>query len=95
VLTNVLLAMLAGIVYGVSHYAKHQSTEQFEPVKLVATTILGGLIAVGLQISGVPVNNMTVEQRFLVYGGLIPIIENIIKSIIRWYVRRDKHADRW
>ena len=80
---DVLLAVLAGITYGLSHYAKHYSAENFEPAKLIATVIIAIGCAIGLQLSGLPVNEMTIEQRFLVYAGLTPIVENIIKAILR------------
>jgi len=80
---DVLLAVLAGITYGLSHYVKHYGAENFEPAKLIATVVIAIGCAVGLQLSGLPVNEMAIEQRFLVYAGLTPIVENIIKAILR------------
>lgn len=82
-LSELMLAMLAGLIYGLSHYVKHYGAENFEPAKLIATVIIAIGCAIGLQLSGLPVNEMTIEQRFLVYAGLTPIVENIIKAILR------------
>jgi len=82
-LQDVVIAIMAGAAYGLSHYLKRYGTEDFDPAKLLATITIAIACAVGLQLSGLPVNEMTIEQRFLTYAGLVPIVENILKTVLR------------
>jgi len=86
-LQDILLAVLAGIVYGLTHYVKHYPKEQFDPAKLLSTIVVAVGVAVSLALSGVKVDEMTIEQRFVMYAGLVPIVENIIKAILRSFKR--------
>ena len=86
-LQDILLAVLAGIVYGLTHYAKHYPKEQFNPVKLLSTIVVAVGVAVSLALSGIRVDEMAIEQRFIIYAGLVPIVENIIKAILRSFKR--------
>lgn len=84
ILSEILTAVLAGLAYGLSMYAKKvQNGQEFDKVKLMSTLLVSVFVAVSLSLGGVPVNELTWEQRFLAYAGLIPLVENVIKTFIR------------
>lgn len=81
---QILMAALAGLAYGLTHAAKKvQAGQEFDIWKLLATEIVAVVVAVSLVLSGAKVDEMTFEQQFVLYGFLIPIVENTLKAIYR------------
>ena len=88
---QVLVAIMAGLTYGLSHYVKKvQKGEGFDPYKLAATEVVAVFVAVSLALSGVRVDQLTIGQQFVLYAGTIPIVENIIKAVVRAYRRTEE-----
>lgn len=84
VLEQILTAILAGLTYSLTMYFKKlQKGESFDLWKLASTIVIGIFVAVSLVLSGAEINQLTFEQQFLMYAGLIPIVENILKAIYR------------
>lgn len=89
VLGQIFTAMLAGLVYGLTHYIKKaQGGQKFDPWKLAATEVVGVIVAVSVVLSGVQLNQLTWSQQFVMYAGLIPVVENVLKTLIRAAVDR-------
>jgi len=86
-LGSLAIAVLSAVVYSMSMYVKKHlnpdNPQSFDPVKFATTVIWGVLIGVILDMSGVPINEQSVEEQFLIYAGLIALTENIIKVVVR------------
>jgi len=81
---SILIAIVAGIVYSVTMYAKKaQAGQTFDPLKFVSTVLVGILVALSIELSGAPLNELTWQQQFFMYAGLIPIVENLLKTVFR------------
>jgi hypothetical protein len=76
------IALLMAVIYTVLGVAKSVG-EDFQPTKAGATIILGLIIGVFMYASGLPITNASVAEQLAVYGGLLYVIENIIKAIVR------------
>jgi len=95
VLEEILTALLAGFVYGFTHYLKKaQNGEKFDPWKLAATEVVAVAVALALALNGQVVNQLTWEQKFIIYAGAIPIVENILKALWRWLKRSEKEKPK-
>lgn len=83
-MNDILMAVLAGLTYGFSMYVKKGlNGQKFDPWKLAATLVVSVLTALLMRQSGLPLDEMTFEQQFLIYAGAIPLVENLIKVVIR------------
>ena len=89
--SSLIIAIISAVVYSLSMYVKKHlnpdNPQNFDTVKFITTVIWGVLIGGFLAISGLPVTEMSVEEQFLAYAGLIAITENIVKSILRALTR--------
>ncbi|MCD6524931.1 MAG: hypothetical protein J7K48_08085 [Thermococcus sp.] len=84
---NLFAAIMAGFAYGLSMYGKKAlNGQEFNKAKLLATLIVSVLTAIIMETSGMPINEMTFQQQFLVYAGAIPLVENLIKIFVRGMV---------
>jgi|GEM_PF-1221149 len=83
-LIQIVIALLAAIVYAVLGYLKSATEEELDWYKLARTIILGLLIGLGLVIAGIPVTQETVLAEFVALAGLYVLIENALKAIWRW-----------
>jgi len=86
-LGSLAIAVLSAVVYSMSMYVKKHlnpdNPQSFDRVKFATTVIWGVLIGIILDMSGVPINEQSVEEQFLIYAGLIALTENIIKAVVR------------
>jgi len=76
------IALLMSVIYVILGVAKSVG-EEFNPVKAVSTVLLGLLIGVVMYLSGQPVTQAGVAEQLAVYGGLLYVIENLIKAFKR------------
>jgi len=79
---EILTALLMSVIYTIIGYAKSVD-EEFNPTKAVSTIILGLIIGTILTITGSPVTQASVAAQLVTYGGLLYVIENILKAIWR------------
>lgn len=81
------IALLTSVIYVIIGIAKSEKfrtgEEGFSPLKASATIILGLVIGVIMYSSGIPVTEENVATQLLTYGGLLYVIENILKAIYR------------
>ena len=92
---QVLMALLSGLAYGLTQYFKKaQKGEKFDPYKLAATEVIAVFVALSLVASGAPLNQLTLGQQFALYAGLIPLVENIIKTVVRTYQRAERPPEQ-
>ena len=76
------IALLMSVIYTILGVAKSKG-EKFDPTKASATIVLGLIIGVIMYTSGLPVTETGVYEQLAVYGGLLYVIENILKAIKR------------
>jgi len=83
VVMDVLIAMFAGIVYSAFFYAKNQTStgDPFDPTKAISTLIVGAGVGVGVQLSGLPITELSIETQLLAYAGIISLVDAGIKAI--------------
>ncbi len=87
---QILTALLAGLVYGFTHYLKKvQKGQEFDPWKLASTEVIAVVVALTLALNGKAVTQLTWGQQFAVYAGTIPIVENILKAIYRALTKQE------
>jgi len=81
------IAMFSAVVYSLTMFVKKhlnsENPQDFDTAKFITTVIWGAIVGAALQLSGVPINEQSVEEQFVAYAGLIAITENIVKAIIR------------
>ena len=77
-----IMAVAAAAVYGVEAYLKNVG-EDVDYYKLSATIMLGLIVGAGLSIVNMPITRESVAAMFLTYTGLLVLIENGIKAIVR------------
>lgn len=85
---QVIMAVVASVIYAMSVYLKRLPTdkaEAFEPAKLVATMIVG--VLVGFLANGVVPDEATVESQLMLYAGLVMVVQNGITMVYRYIVK--------
>ena len=60
-----------------------KSTENFETPKFVATMAVGAIVGAFMYASGLPVTEAGVLEQLAAYAGIVVIVENILKAILR------------
>ena len=86
---SVFIAILASIAYAMTHYFKKAGKEKFSVTKFLATVIVGAIVGVVMYTQNVPITEESFETQFIAYAGLVALVENVIKIIIKG-VRGDK-----
>ncbi len=84
-ISSIILAAVAGALYGVLFYVKAQqnSGEDFDYWKFGATVFLAAIIGVAMGAAGMPVTQATVELQIAAYVGYVVVLENVLKLIWR------------
>jgi len=84
---EIFIAIGASIVYSASMYLKktlkEENPQSFDAMKFISTVIVGAIIGASLHFSEVPITEASVEEQFVAYAGLVAIVENCIKAIVR------------
>jgi hypothetical protein len=78
--TLILTSAGAGIVYSLTAYAKNNTDEEFDWAKFGTTILIGAGVGVVSALSGM---NMTEATQFVVSLGMVPLVENVYKVIVR------------
>lgn len=76
------IAILTAVIYAVIGYAKSVN-EDFSFSKFGATIVLGLIIGIIMYSSGIPITEANVAEQFVAYGGLLYVVENILKALYR------------
>jgi len=79
---TILISLLMSVIYVILGVAKSVG-EDFEPIKAGATIVLGLIIGTVMYISGIPITEANVTEQLAIYCGLLYVLENIIKTIVR------------
>lgn len=84
-ISAIILAAIAGAVYGVLFYIKAQqnSGEDFDNTKFGATVLLAAIIGVAMSATGMPVTQATLEVQIAAYVGYVVVLETVLKLIWR------------
>ena len=80
-ISSIILAAVAGALYGVLFYVKAQqkSGEDFDYWKFGATVLLSAIIGVVMGAAGLPVTQATVELQIAAYVGYVVVLETLMK----------------
>jgi len=79
---TILLALVATMIYAITGYLK-SAGEDFNAVKFGATAIVGVFVGLSMHISGLPITEASVMVQMVTYVGVVVIIENVLKAIVR------------
>jgi len=79
----ILIAIVAAAVFAASGYLKSAGTENFEPAKFAATVLVGIVVGAVMYVSGAPVTEANVATQIGTYAGVIAVVENVLKAILR------------
>ena len=81
----IVFAIVAAIVFAASGYLKSAKDEDFDVTKFAATVFVGALVGVVLYIQGAAITEETVATQFAAYAGIVVILQNGLKAVIRWF----------
>ena len=70
-------------MFAASGYLKSAGTENFEPAKFAATVLVGIVVGAVMYVSGAPVTEANVATQIGTYAGVIAVVENVLKAILR------------
>ena len=80
---TILIAVLAAAIFASAGYLKSSGTEDFDATKFSATVLVGAIIGAIMYFGGVPVTEAGVLEQLAAYAGIVAVVENILKAIIR------------
>jgi len=83
-IVELLLPIVAAVVYALAGYLDRQEGEVFDPMKMVATALIGVVVGVVLYASGIPVTSENVMLQMAAYAGLIAIVYKVLHAGIKW-----------
>ena len=81
----IIFAIVAAIVFAASGYLKSAKDEEFDVTKFGATILVGALVGVVLYVKGAAITESSVTEQFAAYAGIVVIVENVIKAVMRWF----------
>jgi hypothetical protein len=79
---TIAIALVMAVIYTLLGVAK-SAGEDINPTKAGASIGLGVLIGVCMYASGLPITEANVGVQLGIYGSLLYVFENIIKTIVR------------
>jgi len=86
---NILLAVIAGIMYSGTMYLKKSlnadNPQDFDVIKFISTVFVGAFVGIVLTYTGSPVSEQTILTQLGAYAGIIAITENLLKTILRYF----------
>lgn len=86
---NIFFAVIVAVLYGVVGYAKNQNPEDFDAIKFVITLFLSVLIGFVMYYAGLDYMNAEgVVKAFFANTGLLVLIENLLKVLIRQWPKQ-------
>ena len=80
---TILIAIIAASIFAASGYLKSSNFENFEVTKFAATVIVGMAVGAIMYASGLEVTESNVMAQLAAYVGVIAVVENILKAILR------------
>ena len=85
---TILIALISAIVYAGSMFLKKNvdpdNPQDFDAIKFVSTLVVSVIIAATLVAAGTTtVTEATMETQLVAYSGLIALVENVLKILIR------------
>jgi len=80
---TILIAILAAIIFAASGYLKSAGTENFEATKFAATVLVGIVVGAVMYVSGSPLTEANVTTQIGIYAGIVAVVENVLKAILR------------
>ncbi|RKY68967.1 MAG: hypothetical protein DRQ24_11225 [Candidatus Latescibacterota bacterium] len=80
---TILIAIVAAAIFASAGYLKSSGTENFDATKFSATVLVGAIVGVVMYFGGVPVTEANVIEQLAAYAGIVAVVENILKAIIR------------
>ena len=81
----IIFAIVAAIVFALSGYLKSAKDEEFDVTKFATTVLVGALVGVVLYVKGAAITEEAVATQFAAYAGIVVIVENALKSVMRWF----------
>jgi len=85
------LGIAAGVSWAILGYTKSAKKEKFDPHKFISSIILGAIIGLISEYSGL---SMELIKLFLIQFGLVGMVENFIKTIYRRLIKKSKNLNR-
>lgn len=80
---TILIAVLAAVIFAASGYLKSVGTENFEATKFVATIVVGAIVGAVMYAGGGSITELSVTEQVAAYAGIVVVVENVIKAILR------------
>lgn len=83
-LEQVIMAVIASVVYSMSVYLKRLPTdkaEAFDWMKIIATSVVA--ILIGLLAGGVVPTEASIEAQLAMYGGMTMLVQNALLTVWR------------
>ena len=81
----IIFAIVAAIVFAASGYLKSAKDEEFDVTKFATTVLVGALVGVVLYVKGATITEEAVATQFAAYAGIVVIVENALKAVMRWF----------
>lgn len=81
-MVEIIYGIIAAIIYALLGFIKSEG-ESFDPFKFTKTIIIGAIIGVIMSITGIPITEQSVAEQITAYGGLIIVVDYILKIIWR------------
>lgn len=81
---EIMLAVSAAVVYAALWYSRAyaRTGEPFDATKFAATVLVGALVGLGLSLTGDSATPEDIEARFLLYVGVISLVEALLKAVV-------------
>lgn len=87
-LENVMVSVIAAVIYAGSAYLKRsfdpKNPEAFDGTKFLATLVVSVFVGVSLSVMGLNITSESIELQLAMYAGTIMVVENVLKSTVRY-----------
>lgn len=86
-------AVLAAAAYSFLLYQRKNpglNSDNFKPVKFGSTMVVGSLIGCAMALAGDPLSMASLEAELAGYGGMIVLVENVIRWAMKEFEERRK-----
>jgi len=80
---TIVYAIIASVIYGLAGYLKNAPQEDFDVARFLSTFVVAVLIGSICYVTGVPITEAKVTEQLAAYTGLIVLVQQLIKALMR------------